>query len=287
MTLKSFSSPPTKPSVLKRKLTGFSLNLQNSRLFWPQVNSHTLLPDGSPSILSRPTQALLSLATLTLKRKLLLITNPSHLRINRSHLNLTIASSRSSSPLMTETGASNLSRSTQRISYPPHAVPLLEPPPLLHPQPMSLVPLSNLYTSPFAIYFCAPSMIKVLTTAGINPRRRVLHPGSYILKLHPINTLTQSALEDLFRSSRLRGKSEALLVVNISTSLAAGAHWDVDKEGMYCSNDVPIQPSYLHSAYSDNFGQLVQTWGGDTAPSSRPTPSRYPSLVPPLLPYSH
>ena len=32
-----------------------------------------------------------------------------------------------------------------------------------------------------------------------------------------------------------------------------------------CSNDVPVQPSYLHSAYCNNFEQLVCTWSGDTA----------------------
>ena len=28
------------------------------------------------------------------------------------------------------------------------------------------------------------------------------------------------------------------------------ANWDVDADGMYCSNDVPILPAYLHSAYT-------------------------------------
>ena len=130
-------------------------------------------------------------------------------------------------------------------------------------------------------------MIRVLTTAGINPRRRGHSPTSYILKLHPLNTLTQSALETLFRSSRLRGKCDALLVVDLSASLAAGTHWEVDADGMYCSNDVPIQPAYLHSAYTDNMGQLTQTWGGYSPRASTPTPGPHPPLVPPILSFSY
>ena len=56
-------------------------------------------------------------------------------------------------------------------------------------------------------------MIKVLTAAGINPRRRGHNAPDYILKLHPLSALTPPALATLFRSSRLRGKCEALLVV--------------------------------------------------------------------------
>ena len=65
-------------------------------------------------------------------------------------------------------------------------------------------------------------MIKVLTNAGINPRRRSTHPGTFVLKLHPLNDLEDSSLANIFYTSRLRGKSDAMLLVN-STSLAAGA----------------------------------------------------------------
>ena len=34
-------------------------------------------------------------------------------------------------------------------------------------------------------------------------------------------------------------------------------HWEVDSEGMYCSNDVPVQPFYLHSTYCNNFSHLL------------------------------
>ena len=95
-------------------------------------------------------------------------------------------------------------------------------------------------------------MIKVLTTVGINPRHS---------QTSPLNALTQSDLETLFRSSRLRGKCDALLVVDLSASLASGAHWDVDADGMYCSNDVPIQPAYLHSAYTDKHGPTYPNMG--------------------------
>ena len=131
-------------------------------------------------------------------------------------------------------------------------------------------------TAPFAVYFCSPTMIKVLTSAGINPRRRGTPLGPYILKLHPLSDLTDSSLSHTFGSSRLRGKSGAMLIVNISTSLAAGVRWDVDDNGMYCTNDVPLQPSYLHSAYCFNHNQLVRTWGGDTTegPPRPPPPAR-------------
>ena len=102
-------------------------------------------------------------------------------------------------------------------------------------------------TSPYAAYFCVPHMIKVLTTAGINPRRRGHNAPEYILKLHPLSSLTSPDLETLFRSSRLRGKSEALLVVDLSASLSSGTNWEVDADGMYCSNDVPVPPAHLHS----------------------------------------
>ena len=44
---------------------------------------------------------------------------------------------------------------------------------------------------------------------------------------------------------------------------------------MYCSNDVPIPPAHLHSAYTDNMGQLTKAWGGDTAPG----PPRAPQAL--------
>ena len=126
-------------------------------------------------------------------------------------------------------------------------------------------------------------MIKVLTSAGINPRRRSTSLGPYVLKLHPLSDTKESSLSHIFHSSRLRGRSAAMLIVNISTSLAAGARWDVADDGMYCSNDVPVQPSYLHSAYCFNQNQLVRTWGGDTAEG----PPRPPPLARPQWSHQH
>ena len=89
-------------------------------------------------------------------------------------------------------------------------------------------------------------MIKVLTAAGINPRRRGHNAPEYTLKLHPFSSLTPPTLVTLFRTSRLRGKCEALLVVDLSASVSSGTTWEVDADGMYCSNDVPLPPSHLH-----------------------------------------
>ena len=66
------------------------------------------------------------------------------------------------------------------------------------------------------------------------------------------------------RFIRCNNLSHAMLIVNISTPLAAGVRWDVADDGLYCTNDVPLQPSYLHSAYCFNHNQLVRTWGEDT-----------------------
>ena len=128
-------------------------------------------------------------------------------------------------------------------------------------------------------------MIKVLTAAGINPRRRGHNAPEYILKLHPFSSLTPPALVTLFRSSKLRGKCEALLVVDLSASVSSGTTWEVDADGMYCSNDVPLPPSHLHSAYTYKMGQLTQAWENDTAPGPpRPSPAPAPQWS---RPYSH
>ena len=81
-------------------------------------------------------------------------------------------------------------------------------------------------------------MIKVLTAAGINPSRRGHNAPEYILKLHPFSFLTPPTLVTLFRTSRLRGKCKALLVVDLSASVSSGTTWEVDADGMYCSNNV-------------------------------------------------
>ena len=152
------------------------------------------------------------------------------------------------------------------------------------PPAATYVPTPSLRpTAPFAVYFCSPTMIKVLTSAGINPRRRSTSLGPYVLKLHPLSDIKDSSLSHIFHSSRLRGKSAAMLIVNISTSLAAGVRWDVADDGMYCSNDVPVQPSYLHSAYCFNHNQLVRTWGEDTAEG----PPRPPPLARPQWSHQH
>ena len=107
--------------------------------------------------------------------------------------------------------------------------------------------------------------------------------GPYVLKLHPLSDIKDSSLSHIFHSSRLRGKSAAMLIVNISTSLAAGVRWDVADDGMYCSNDVPIQPSYLHSAFCFNHNQLVRTWGEDTTEG----PPKPPPLARPQWSHQH
>ena len=56
-------------------------------------------------------------------------------------------------------------------------------------------------TSPYAVYFCLSHMIKVLTAAGINPRRRGHNAPEYILKLHPFSSLTPSHSCDPLASS--------------------------------------------------------------------------------------
>ena len=119
-------------------------------------------------------------------------------------------------------------------------------------------------------------MIQVLTKAGINPRRRGHNAPEYILKLHPFSSLTLPNLVTLFRTSRLRGKCEALLVVDLSVSVSSGTTWEVDEHGMYCSNDVPLPPSHLHSAYTFQAGQALKAWTNDTV-SSPPHPSQAPT----------
>ena len=156
---------------------------------------------------------------------------------------------------------------------PPQSSPTYIPPPTLRP------------TSPYAAYFCLPHMIKVLTKAGINPRRRGHNAPEYILKLHPFSSLTPPTLVTLFRTSRLRGKCEALLVVDLSASVSSGTTWEVDEDGMYCSNDVPLPPSHLHSAYTYKTGQVLKAWNNDTVPRpSRPSPAPAPHWS---RPYSH
>ena len=155
----------------------------------------------------------------------------------------------------------------------PQSSPTYIPPPTLRP------------TSPYAAYFCLPHMIQVLTKAGINPRRRGHNAPEYILKLHPFSSLTPPTLVTLFRTSRLRGKCEALLVVDLSASVSSGTTWEVDEHGMYCSNDVPLPPSHLHSAYTFKAGQVLKAWTNDTVPSPP-----HPSLAPTphwSRPYSH
>ena len=54
---------------------------------------------------------------------------------------------------------------------------------------------------------------------------------------------------------------------------------------MYCSNDVPLPPSHLHSAYTYKTGQLLKAWEKDTTPGPSP-----PSSAPAphwSRPYSH
>ena len=156
---------------------------------------------------------------------------------------------------------------------PPQSSTTYIPPPTLRP------------TSPYAVYFCVPHMIKVLTTAGINPHRRGHNAPDYILKLHPLSSLTSPDLETLFRSSRLRGKCEALLVVDLSASLSSGTNWEVDADGMCCSNDVPLPPAHPHSAYTNKMEQLTKAWESDTAPGPpRPAPAPTPQWS---RPYSH
>ena len=54
---------------------------------------------------------------------------------------------------------------------------------------------------------------------------------------------------------------------------------------MYCSNDVPLPPSHLHSAYTNKTKQLTKAWENDTAPGpSRPSPAPAPQWS---RPYSH
>ena len=155
----------------------------------------------------------------------------------------------------------------------PQSSPTYIPPPTLRP------------TSPYAAYFCLPHMIQVLTKAGINPRRRGHNAPEYILKLHPFSSLTPPTLVTLFRTSRLRGKCEALLVVDLSASVSSGTTWEVDENGMYCSNDVPLPPSHLHSAYTFKTGQVLKAWNNDTVPSPpRPSPAPTPHWS---RPYSH
>ena len=61
------------------------------------------------------------------------------------------------------------------------------------PPAATYVPAPSLKpTAPFAVYFCSPTMIKVLTSAGINPRRRSTYLGTYVLKLHPLSDLADS-----------------------------------------------------------------------------------------------
>ena len=38
-------------------------------------------------------------------------------------------------------------------------------------------------------------------------------------------------------------------------NLSSGTNWEVDADGMNCSNDVPIPPAYLHSAYTNKLGK--------------------------------
>ena len=155
----------------------------------------------------------------------------------------------------------------------PQSSPTYIPPPTLRP------------TSPYAAYFCLPHMIQVLTKAGINPRRRGHNAPEYILKLHPFSSLTPPTLVTLFRTSRLRGKCEALLVVDLSASVSSGTTWEVDENGMYCSNDVPLPPSHLHSAYTFKAGQVLKAWNNDTVPSPpHPSPAPTPHWS---RPYSH
>ena len=127
-------------------------------------------------------------------------------------------------------------------------------------------------TSPYAVYFCLSHMIKVLTAAGINPRRRGHNAPEYILKLHPFSSLTPSHSCDPLASSGF----VVLLVVDLSASVSSGTTWEVDADGMYCSNDVPLPPSHLHSAYTYKMGQLIKAWENDTAPGP-PRPSSAPA----------
>ena len=90
----------------------------------------------------------------------------------------------------------------------------------------------------------------------------------------------------LFRTSRLRGKCEALLVVDLSASVSSGTTWEVDEHGMYCSNDVPLPPSHLHSAYTFKAGQVLKAWTNDTVPSP-PHPSLAPTPIGPALTLIH
>ena len=54
---------------------------------------------------------------------------------------------------------------------------------------------------------------------------------------------------------------------------------------MYCSNDVPLPPAYLHSAYTNKMGQLTKTWESDTAPGP-PRPAPASTLTLPLMMFS-
>ena len=121
-------------------------------------------------------------------------------------------------------------------------------------------------------------MIKILTAAGINPRRRGHNPTNYILRLHPLNTLAMPDLETLFHSSRLRGKCASLIVVDLTASLASGASWDVDADGMYCSNHTQKKWDTLLI-----FGQGKQHPGLRDPPPPPPPTGPTPTLTLPLM----
>ena len=73
--------------------------------------------------------------------------------------------------------------------------------------------------------------------------------------------------------------------MDLSASLSSGTNWEVDADGMYCSNDVPLPPAHLHSAYTNKMGQLTKAWESDTAPGPpRPAPAPTPQWS---RPYSH
>ena len=157
----------------------------------------------------------------------------------------------------------------------PQSSPTYIPPPTLRP------------TSPYAAYFCLPHMIQVLTKAGINPRRRRHNAPEYILKLHPFSSLTPPTLVTLFRTSRLRGKCEALLVVDLSASVSSGTTWEVECTApMMCHYHLPTHtpPTPIRRAKCLKHGTMTLSPGLLAPP--RPPPPIGPDLTlthPPMM----
>ena len=134
-------------------------------------------------------------------------------------------------------------------------------------------------------HFCHEFMLSVLTRSGINPNPRRKDDGSPLLKVIGLESVSDSGLRTAF-SSPLRGKADVLIVVSLLSAAQTGVKWVIGPNNLFGTNDTPIRPIHLISAYQfrppfdgDGNPQLLRVlWTNELLHGQAPAQSAAPPL---------